>query len=479
MLQYLLNTTAIWLISLVLFDVFLRKESYHGYNRSYLLFTFLLGAFLPLWQWQDNNIIYNAAMQRPLDSVIAAKHNIITAGSPSSGIGWEQWLAVLYLAGAFIALCLLIVDIIKLAAFYRSGKKSEQDSWTIIETGKEHAPFSFLNTLFVSSCQQYSDDEWNMILAHERRHTTLLHFSDLLLLQIARIVFWFHPLVYVYNKRLLLVHEYQADHTAIQQPQVYGRFLVEQAVLQAAPSISHSFNRSPIKKRIVMLTRKSSAASRVKMLVFIPLTIACIVCFSKNSYSNRPKKHGNVIEYNGNTIELLPPKKPDSYLYKDPETGKSYRKPIEWPNPPIKLNGQKIYNPDQDKNVTKPEMKGKYTSIAAYLLQNARKEFEQLADGDYFILISKVVVDEKGKVVYFENEGIFQDKEDMDKQPRQKKLVDKKLNALMDDAPVSIPASCDGKPVAYLIDYLFTFTYGYESPSFLTVKEHKITAIKN
>jgi hypothetical protein len=44
MLQYLLNATAIWLISLVLFDLFLRRESYHGYNRFYLLFTTLVGS---------------------------------------------------------------------------------------------------------------------------------------------------------------------------------------------------------------------------------------------------------------------------------------------------------------------------------------------------------------------------------------------------------------------------------------------------
>ena len=67
MLQYLLNATAIWLISLVRFDIFLRRESYHGYNRFYLLLTFLLGALLPLWQWQDDGAIYNAALQRPVE----------------------------------------------------------------------------------------------------------------------------------------------------------------------------------------------------------------------------------------------------------------------------------------------------------------------------------------------------------------------------------------------------------------------------
>jgi len=292
MFQYLLNTTAIWLMSLVLFDAFLRRESYHAYNRFYLLFTLLLGALLPLWQWQDTGRVYAGTLQAPLQQVVTVKQNVVAAATPATTVSWVQWLAIIYWAGVFIALGLLVIEIIKLVGFYRKGKKTILNGWTIIETGKEHAPFSFLDTLYVCSRQQYSDGEWNMILTHEKRHGALFHFADLLLMQVARIIFWFHPLVYIYNKRLLLIHEYQADtHIvslgAAEGQQVYGKFLVEQALLQSAPSISHSFNRSPIKKRIIMLTRRSSAASRTKMLVFIPLALVCMICFSKNVFSQK------------------------------------------------------------------------------------------------------------------------------------------------------------------------------------------------
>ena len=292
MLQYLLNTTAIWLVSLVMFDVFLQRESYHNYNRFYLLFTFLLGVFLPLLKWQDNREIYTSALGKPLQQVITLKQNIVTSTTPTTtSVSWQQWLTIIYLAGVFIALCLLAIEIIKLSTAY-TAKRSQQDGWTIIETGKEHAPFSFLNTLFVCSIDQYNDEEWNMIVVHEKRHTSLFHVADLVLMQLARVIFWFHPLVYLYDKRLLLVHEYQADNASTQQPQLYGRFLVEQAILQSAPALSHSFNRSPIKNRILMLTRRSSAAARTKMLVFIPLLMVCILCFSKNIFSqgNAKKK---------------------------------------------------------------------------------------------------------------------------------------------------------------------------------------------
>jgi hypothetical protein len=293
MLQYLLNASAIWLISLVLFDLFLRRESYHNYNRFYLLFTFLLGALFPLVQWQGNSKPLPATLQKPVDEVIIVKQNVIAATTHASTFDWQQWLFIIYITSAAIAVVLLLIETAKLITLYRSGKRSKQDTWTIIETGKDHAPFSFMNALFICSRQQYNNDEWNMILIHEKRHTALFHFTDLLLMQLAHIVFWFHPLVYVYNKRLLLVHEYQADKASGKQPQVYGKFLVEQALLQAAPTISHSFNRSPIKKRILMLTYRSSAASRLKMIVFIPLIAVSLLCFTKNSLSQ--KKQGKYI----------------------------------------------------------------------------------------------------------------------------------------------------------------------------------------
>ncbi|MFI5196911.1 MAG: M56 family metallopeptidase [Chitinophagales bacterium] len=474
MLQYLLNTTAIWLISLVMFDIFLRRESYHGYNRFYLLFTFLLGAFLPLWQWQDNGRIYETAIGKPLHQVITAKQSIVTATTPAAAVNWQQWLTILYLAGVLVALCLLIIEIIKLVTVYRSGKKSQQVGWTIIETGKEHAPFSFLNTLFVCSRQQYNDDEWSMIIAHEKRHTILFHIADLLLMQTARIVFWFHPLVYLYNKHLLLVHEYQADNASSQQPQVYGRFLVEQAVLQSAPALSHSFNRSPIKKRILMLTRRSSTAAKSKILVFIPLLLVCIICFSQNTYSNRPKKEGNICIYKGNTIEFLAPKKPGSYLYTDEVTGQSYRKPISWPMPPIKVNGAKVYDPSKDKNVTPPVFKSTYKSHIDFIIRNAEKEICELDNGEYSLLVEDVVIDEKGKVVYFDNNGVFQNGKDIDAQKAQKQKIDNKIDDLMNKAPLYEPASANDKPVPFLINSLSCFTYGYTYGWEFTIKDHKI-----
>ena len=437
MLQYLINITAIWLMSLVLFDVFLRRESYHNYNRFFLLFTFLLGAMLLLWQWQDAGTLYTGTFRAPVERVITAKQTLADVAVPATTVHWEQWLLFVYLMGALVAVILLAIDIFRLLRFYRSGAKSFNDGWTVISTGKDHAPFSFRNCLFISSRDLYTDEEWQMILVHEKRHTTLLHFIDLLLLQCARIIFWFHPLVYIYNKRLLLVHEYQADGAAAQQPKLYGSFLVEQAMLQPAPSLSHSFNRSPIKNRIVMLTRKSSAASRTKMLVFIPLAMVCFVCFTKNGFSQHFEKNGNKVTYRGNTF-ILSELEYDTVVIVDAATGAHEINKIVQKDPtPIKMNGQTI--------VAYPAQSAKYTGsdkgLRDYLLKNMREELGNLGDGIYRLDISDIIIDQLGKIVYFDFHDMKRSKSPDEVKPHNQPSSPMLLHAADPDIHVTINAS--------------------------------------
>ena len=160
MLQYLINTTAIWLMSLILFDVFLRRESYHNYNRFYLLFTFLLGALLPLIHWQDNNHHYMGTFQKPIEQVITAKQTIVSVSvTQSASVNWQLWITLFYLAGALAALVVLLADVLKMIQFYNKGIRSSEQGWTIITTGKNHTPFSFMNTLFISNRKLKEESE--------------------------------------------------------------------------------------------------------------------------------------------------------------------------------------------------------------------------------------------------------------------------------------------------------------------------------
>ena len=452
MLQYLLNATAIWLISLAMFDVLLRRESYHGYNRFYLLFTFLLGALLPLWQWQDEPT-YAAALQRPVERVISAKETIVDVASSTTSFSWELYLRYAYTAGVFVSLLLLLAEVVKLIRLYRAGNRYREGSCMIIETGKDYSPFSIFNYVFVSNRAKYNDEEWKTIIAHEQMHGLLFHFIDVLMMQLARVVFWFHPLVYVYQKRLMMQHEYQADKAGKAQPQFYGKFLIEQALLQNAPSVTHSFNRSPIKNRIVMLTRKSTAAARTKTLVFIPLALVCVACFTKSAFSQKFVKNGNVVTYRGNRFEMSDTRT-DTISMTDPVSGKEIMQVATRNAIPVKVNNEKIYNSDEV--TSRAASFSANGSLEDYLFKHLATELDKLPDGTYVLDLYNIVLDSKGRIVFYEYNGITNYDNKGTIPAEIMKAIDKKIDPALYGAPAMKPAKIDGKGVYALTDILLS-----------------------
>ncbi len=445
-MQYLLNATAIWLISLVAFDIFLRKESYHGYNRFYLLSTFILGLVAPLVQLMPDSYL-KPALQQPVERVINVKEQMVNTAAETT-IDTQQWLWIAYLAGVSIMTGFLIAEVIKLIGYYQGANKWKQGNWAIVETGKEHAPFSFMRILFVRSAMQYCDAEWQMLFNHEQQHAQQFHLIDLLLMQLSKIVFWFHPLVYIYHRRLLLVHEYQADSVKAASPAEYGHFLVEQAVLGAAPVLSHSFNRSPIKKRIVMLTRRSGTAARTKMLAFIPVAVVSLLCFSQSVFSQKFEQKGNIVSFRGNKFEMSEVQT-DTIEMQDPATGNTVTRVVKTDPAPKKMNGQKVYNSDEVGS--KAVYVGTDGNLWVYLMNALKQNLMPLGNGEYVLDVNSFIIDEKGSIVYFNyfdvrkivNKKAIADGISKDMQQKIQQLVTRQLISVKGMQP----ATKDGKKV--------------------------------
>jgi len=403
MLQYLINATMIWLLSLLAFDLLLRRESYHSYNRAYLLLTFAMGILLPLCQWDTGGNLYRTvSATTTYAGVVTAKQNIADATAlPATQNSPVQWLWVVYISGVIVFTLLLLKEVWTLIRYYRTGTKSKDGVWHIIETGGKHSPFSAFRYIFISSKGDYEPQELQMILLHEELHGHALHFVDTLLLQLAKIIFWFHPLVYIYNKRLLMVHEYQADTASNQNPEVYGRFLIQQAMLHPAPSISHSFNRSPIKNRILMLTRKSGLAAGFKRLAILPLGIACIFLFTENALSKENRKEGNKLHYNGNVFELWSPYPgPDTVMVENPATGEMELRISQVDSFPVKMNGKEIFRVGELSRSEKEQFdKTTGLEVKNYFLGKMLPVMRKMTDGNYAIY-TYIILDEKGKIVY-------------------------------------------------------------------------------
>jgi beta-lactamase regulating signal transducer with metallopeptidase domain len=470
MLQYIINVSAIWLISLIFFDVILRKESYHSYNRAYLLCWLLAGTIVPLLQLRSN-LITTTMLTQPLTVVKTTSH-FIDAGTTNNTTtyNWMQWLFIVYLCGVFVSLCVLTINIVKLIVFYRIGKRSQHKNWRLVETGKGHAPFSFFNLLFVSDRAAYSNEQWQMIIVHENQHKVLFHFADVLLLQLIRIGFWFHPLVYIFNQRVLLVHEYQADQAITQQPELYGNFLIEQSLFDGAPSFTNTINRSPIKNRIIMLTFKSTTSGWKKFIV-IPIAIACSICCSKNSFAQKFEQTGNGLLLHGNHVTMSD-KVLDTITVIDPIAGTEVSHVSVDDPRPLKLNGKEIRDFPAVGSKESFTVMSNNERLFLYMMDHLRQHLGKLEDGTYCITPAHIIVNEQGELAYFEPVGITK----MDVgikassipaiEPGIKKNIDLKIFELLQNCPNPGALTIAGEKMPYAIGMLN-----------ITVKNHQAFAL--
>lgn len=420
MLQYLLNSSAIWLLSLMVFDAFLKKETFHTYNRLFLLFTLLLGFLLPLYSWGTDSVIYASTFKEPVAQVTEAKASIIQKTTPTHGIGGDTLLIIIYLAGVLTGIILLARDIVKLKILYRNGYKWQQGAWTIVETGKDHTPFSFRKIIFVSDRERYSPAQWSIILLHEQQHALQLHLIDLILVQTARIIYWFNPLVHVYYKRLLMVHEFQADAVATAQPAQYGEFLIEQSLMGNAPAISHSFNYPNVKTRIRMLTHHTSQYKQLGKLAALPLLVIFLACCTKSAFtSSSPVRKGNLAYYKGNEFLFGLPRPADTITIENPVTKEQMIKVAIADSIPVSMNGKPIFYYAKGFATDVPAEKlldapnsylGSDQHLRNYLVKNMQDELGKLDDGVYRIKMKNIVVDEYGKIAYYEYSGIEKSK---------------------------------------------------------------------
>jgi bla regulator protein blaR1 len=84
----------------------------------------------------------------------------------------------------------------------------------IIEVPNSTIACTFYKTIFLGD--KLSEAERHQILSHELVHVKQKHSLDLLFFELYKIIFWFNPLIYIYQSRIATLHEFIADAEVVQ-----------------------------------------------------------------------------------------------------------------------------------------------------------------------------------------------------------------------------------------------------------------------
>ncbi len=276
MIQYILESIAFQLVFLIIYDFFLKRETFFQWNRAYLIGTYILSLVLPWIKIEafkttvpEQYVVYQQFLLN-MDAVspTVEKSSQYTISMESAVFFCGMILAAFYFG-------------YKLYQIYRLRKSGEVrffPKFTRVVVKNSELAFSFFKSIFLGD--KVLEKEHESIIQHELVHIEQKHSWDLLFFELMRIVGWINPLVYVYQNRVSELHEFIADaHVAkTHKKEQYETLLSQVFQTQHISFINQFFKRSLIKKRILMLQKtKSKSIWQLKYLVLVPLVLGMLV----------------------------------------------------------------------------------------------------------------------------------------------------------------------------------------------------------
>jgi len=334
LLIYSVKASVILAAAYLLFRLLLRKETFHCFNRSILLATVVLSLALPFctlkrvefknvevtdvyWekmaakraQYRDeilelglqvmsSKVTPNYSDMAALSELTKeARENLLlyeqsletelwaVPGKSQSLFWWQSVLTALFVLGAVTMFVRLTFSFLTIAKTVSRGEKHPlAGGGTLVIGSSDCTPSSWFGFIFLSQEDYFAAGSPDLrgIISHEQAHISLHHTWDLLLVDLATVLQWYNPAIWILRMDLVSVHEYQADKAVLQKgfdAREYQYLLLRRAMNNNRLNPGNRFAARPIKERIGMLVRRSSPSERKFKAAYIVVIIACALYF--------------------------------------------------------------------------------------------------------------------------------------------------------------------------------------------------------
>lgn len=285
------------LIFLLVYQLFLRKETFFIWNRIYLLGSLLISFILPIIQIGVVEEVVPAEFIWSLGTIdLGGTNELEVSAVSNSEISTMLVLNRIWLLGSLIMAFVFFKGLFRIYKLRVSGKVSIYRKIKLVVLDQVETSFSFFNTIYIG--EDIVEKQRNSILEHEYIHIRGKHSYDKILCELLKIFMWFNPAIYLYQANLTILHEYIADESTTQKigkKEYYQELLSKVFNTKNVPFVNTFFNHSLIKKRILMLKKKQSKNNkRWKYAMIIPLLATMIIFVaSQNIYAQKSKKDSN------------------------------------------------------------------------------------------------------------------------------------------------------------------------------------------
>lgn len=275
---YLLKANLAVVVFYLGYRLLLRKLTFYYLNRFYLLFALFFSISYPMADIRSW-LVKQPEISGEIGSIIPDWQEVpVDTFSLWPYVTFFFWLG----AGWF-----LLRFVVRLVSLWRIHRRSTAANWRIFPYRQvfDHVlPFSFWRNIYLN-VHSHGDSELGEIFEHEQIHVKELHTVDVLASELCSIICWFNPAAWLVRHAIYENLEFITDRRVLQSgvdKKAYQYSLLKVGQHAAAnPALVNSFNFRSLKRRIMMMNKRSSSRLELGKYVFVvPVIVFSVLVFT-------------------------------------------------------------------------------------------------------------------------------------------------------------------------------------------------------
>jgi len=295
MIAYIFKSSLSLIILFGLYWFLLRKEKLFVFNRFFLVSSVVFSLAVPFisipvnFQTTPNleNIIpaYNYVIPviNTVNDIIPNEENISQQyiEKQSSVINISGILLALYISGVLLFLIRFLRNIYIIIRRTKSSERTSFKGHRIVLTEEKTDPCCFFSNIYLNRDDYINGRIDKELLDHELEHARQSHTTDIILIELLKIFYWFNPVHLLYDRAIRINHEYLADNGVISgrsDIKSYADKLLRFITCRSNMSLTSGSNHSFTKKRLLMISKTKSNSSVYGLRITI--TLSLILVFS-------------------------------------------------------------------------------------------------------------------------------------------------------------------------------------------------------